>query len=135
VFGHRLQLPAVIEEPAPVRIKATGAWQPCAALAIEELDLDEPRADEILVPGRHGSSFVEHVTKPGEGFKTAAVRYASVGAGFRGPCGPRTVAEPATDGHGPAHGRARTGSRTTAERPRTGPVGAVIPTVIPVSRL
>ena len=29
------------------------------------------------------------------GFGTAAVRYASVGAGFRGPSGPPTVGEPA----------------------------------------
>jgi hypothetical protein len=32
--------------------------------------------------------------------RAAAVRYASVGAGFRGPCGPRTEAERATDGAG-----------------------------------
>ena len=48
------------------------------------------------------------------GFGTAAVRYASVGAGFRGPRGPPTVGEPATDGHGPAHGRPRTSPRTRA---------------------
>src|SRR5271166_1127019 len=46
------------------------------------------------------------------GFGPAAVRYASVGAGFRGPSGPPTVAEPATDGHGQAYGRARTSPRT-----------------------
>jgi hypothetical protein len=57
--------------------------------------------------------------------RAAAVRYASVGTGFRGPGGPRTVAEPATDGRGPAHGRVRTSPRMGAERPRTGPVGAV----------
>src|SRR5579875_1468530 len=56
------------------------------------------------------------------GFGTAAVRYVSVGTGFRGPSGPPTVGEPATDGHGPAHGR---GPR----RPRTGPVGVVTLTV------
>src|SRR5689334_23703366 len=33
------------------------------------------------------------------GFGTAAVRYTSVGARFRGPRGPPTVGEPATDGH------------------------------------
>ena len=49
------------------------------------------------------------------GFGTAAVRYASVGAGLRGPSGPPTVAEPATDGRGPAHGRARTSPRTGAQ--------------------
>jgi len=38
----------------------------------------------------------------------AAVRYASVGTGSRGPCGPRTRA---------------------GKRPRTGPLGAIIPTV------
>ena len=42
----------------------------------------------------------------------------------RGPCGPRTEAERATDGRGRGHGRTR-------KRPRTGPVGAVTPTVRP----
>jgi hypothetical protein len=49
-------------------------------------------------------------------FGAAAVRYASVGAEFRGPSGPPTVSEPATDGHGRAHGRPRTGPRTGAEK-------------------
>ena len=57
------------------------------------------------------------------GFGTAAVRYTSVDTGFRGPSGPRTVGEPATDGHGPAHGRER-------KRPRTGPAGAVMQTAL-----
>jgi hypothetical protein len=35
--------------------------------------------------------------------------------------GPRTATDQPTDGHGPAHGRGR-------ERPRTGPVGAVMRT-------
>jgi hypothetical protein len=63
---------------------------------------------------------------PGKaGFGTAVVRYASVGAGFRGRAvrrpwqnRPRTGADRPTDGHGPAHGRRR-------KRPRTGLVGAV----------
>ena len=61
--------------------------------------------------------------------RAAAVRYASVGAGFRGPRGRRTVGRPRTgtdqptDGHGPAHGRGR-------KRPRTGPVGAVMQTAL-----
>ena len=54
------------------------------------------------------------------GFGAAAVRYASVDAGFRGPSGPRTVGEPATDGRGPAHGRARTSPRTGAEKATDG---------------
>ena len=58
------------------------------------------------------------------GFGTAAVRYTSVDTGFRGPSGPPTVAEPATDGHGQAHGQARTGSRTTAERATDGAGGS-----------
>jgi len=40
-------------------------------------------------------------------FRAAAVRYASVGAGFRGPCGPRTEAKRATDEGGKGHGRGR----------------------------
>src|SRR5271166_2658164 len=51
------------------------------------------------------------------------VIYTSVDTGFRGPSGPRTVGEPATDGHGPAHGRER-------KRPRTGPAGAVMQTAL-----
>jgi hypothetical protein len=54
----------------------------------------------------------------------AAVRYASVDAGFRSPSGPRTVGEPATDEHGPAHGRARTSPRTTAEKATDGAGGS-----------
>src|ERR1700737_2215956 len=57
-------------------------------------------------------------------FGTAAVRYASVDAGFRGPSGPRTVGEPATDERGPAHGRARTSPRTTAEKATDGAGGS-----------
>ena len=53
--------------------------------------------------------------------RAAAVRYASVGAGFRGRRSRR--GEPATDGRGPAHGRAR-------KRPRTGPAGAVMQTAL-----
>jgi len=58
------------------------------------------------------------------GFGTATVRYASAGAGFRGPSGPPTVAEPATDGRGPAHGRARTSPRTGAEKATDGAGGS-----------
>jgi hypothetical protein len=58
------------------------------------------------------------------GFGTAAVRYASVGTGFRGPSGPPTVAEPATDGRGPAHGRGRTSPRTGAEKATDGAGGS-----------
>src|ERR1700733_15686437 len=58
------------------------------------------------------------------GFGAAAVRYASVGAGFRGPSGPPTVGEPATDGRGPAHGRARSSPRTTAEKATHGAGGS-----------
>jgi len=58
------------------------------------------------------------------GFGVAAVRYTSVDAGFRGPSGPQTVAEPATDGRGPAHGRARTSPRTTAEKATDGAGGS-----------
>jgi aryl-alcohol dehydrogenase-like predicted oxidoreductase len=36
-----------------------------------------------------------------------AVRYASVGAGFRGLCGPRTGTDQPTDGGGKGHGRGR----------------------------
>ena len=57
------------------------------------------------------------------GIYDGPVRYASVGAGFWGPCGPRTVVEPATDGRGQAHGRARAGLRTTAERATGGAGG------------
>jgi hypothetical protein len=64
------------------------------------------------------------------GFGATAVRYTSVDTGFRGPSGPQTVAEPATDEHGQAYGRARTSLRTRPKKPRTGPVGAVIPTVL-----
>ena len=58
------------------------------------------------------------------GFGAAAVRYASVDAGSRGPSGRQTVAEPATDGHGPAHGRPRTSPRTTAEKATDGAGGS-----------
>src|ERR1700722_6851964 len=54
------------------------------------------------------------------GFGMAAVRYVSVGTGFRGPRGSPTVGEPATDGHGPAHGRPRTSPRTSEEKATDG---------------
>jgi hypothetical protein len=60
--------------------------------------------------------------------RAAAVRYASVGTGFRGTCGARTEADRATDRHGPAHGRGR-------KRPRTGPTGTVSQPSHPDSRL
>jgi hypothetical protein len=47
-----------------------------------------------------------------------------VGAGFRGRSGPPTVAEPPTDGHGPAHGRPRTSARTGAEKATDGAGGS-----------
>src|SRR5271157_3590739 len=52
------------------------------------------------------------------------VIYTSVDTGFRGPSGPRTVGEPATDGHGPAHGRPRTSPRTGAEKATDGAGGS-----------
>src|ERR1700680_2135106 len=58
-------------------------------------------------------------------FGAAAVRYTSVDTGFRGGSGPQTVAEPATDGRGPAHGRPRTSPRTTAEKAPDGAGGSV----------
>jgi hypothetical protein len=57
-------------------------------------------------------------------FGTASVRYASVGAGFRGASGPPTVAEPATDGHGPAYGLLRTSPRTEAVKATDGTSGS-----------
>jgi hypothetical protein len=62
--------------------------------------------------------------RPEGRFRAAAIRYASVGAGFQGPSGPPTVAEPATDGHGPAHGRVRTSPRTGAEKATDGAGGS-----------
>jgi len=58
------------------------------------------------------------------GSGAAAVRYVSVDAGFRGPSGPQTVAESATDGRGPAHGRPRTSPRTEAKKATDGAGGS-----------
>ena len=82
----------------------------------------------ILLPEAYAAD--QRVTRFEARFRAAAVRYASVGTGFRG----RAVhdrGEPATDGRGPAHGRPRTSPRTRRKRPRTGPVGAVTLTVSP----